>query len=97
MSKTDVHTAPTLFLLMAQYGGRTVVPLDTVCKDFFGHLNEAKLLQKCLAGQIRLPILRIESSQKAQRGVHVADLAKYIDERRAEAIKEAEQLCGEDG
>jgi hypothetical protein len=27
-------TAPTLFLLMAQYNGRTVVPLDEVCRDF---------------------------------------------------------------
>ena len=30
----EAHSAPTLFLLMAQYSGRTVVPLDQVCRDF---------------------------------------------------------------
>ena len=95
MHENNCSGAPTLFLLMAQYNGRTVVPLDVVCKDFFGHLSETKLLQKCLRGQIRLPIFRIETSQKAQRGVHIADLARYIDERRAAAAKEAAQLCGD--
>jgi Pyocin activator protein PrtN len=32
-----------------------------------------------------LPIVRIEASQKAHRGVHLADLADYIDKRRAAA------------
>ena len=85
---------PTLFLLMAQYGGRTVVPLDQVCRDFFGHLTVEKLLRKALRGDISLPIVRIETSQKAQRGVHLVDLAAYIDKRRAAAVKECRQLCG---
>lgn len=33
-SQEAAHTAPTLFLLMAQYNGKTVVPLDQVCRDF---------------------------------------------------------------
>jgi Pyocin activator protein PrtN len=41
-----------------------------------------------------LPIVRIETSQKAQRGVHLVDLAAYIDKRRAAAVKECEQLTG---
>jgi hypothetical protein len=63
---------------MAQYGGRTVVPLEQVCRDFFGHLSVEKLLRKALRGDIALPIVRIEISQKAQRGVHLVDLAAYI-------------------
>jgi hypothetical protein len=39
IANDQVHTAPTLFLLMAQYNGRTVVPPDQVCRDFFGHLT----------------------------------------------------------
>jgi hypothetical protein len=39
-------------------------------------------------------IVRIETSQKAQRGVHLGDLAAYIDKRRAAAIKECRQLTG---
>ena len=93
MSDQDAHSAPTLFLLMAQYGGRTVVPLDQVCRDFFGHLTVEKLLRKALRGDIALPIVRIETSQKAKRGVHLVDLAAYIDKRRAAAVKECHQLC----
>lgn len=96
MSENDLTGAPTLFLLMAQYGGKTVVPLDVVCRDFFPHLSEEKLLRKCLRGDLKLPVVRIERSQKAARGVHLTDLAAYIDERRAAAIKERDQLCGQD-
>lgn len=94
MSDADADTAPTLFLLMAQYNGQTVVPLDHVCRDFFGHLTVDKLLRKALRGDIALPIVRIETSQKAQRGVHLVDLAAYIDKRRAAAVKECRQLSG---
>jgi pyocin activator protein PrtN len=65
MAEDQVHTAPTLFLLMAQYNGQTVVPLDQVCRDFFGHLTVGKLLRKALRSDIALPIVRIETSQKA--------------------------------
>jgi Pyocin activator protein PrtN len=82
----------TFFILMAQYN-RTVIPLSTVVKDYFPHLTEAKL-RKALAGQVELPITRIEGSQKAARGVHISDLADYIDDRRAKALKECCQLNG---
>jgi hypothetical protein len=36
----------------------------------------------------------LKTSQKAQRGVHLVDLAAYIDKRRAAAIKECHQLTG---
>ena len=67
-----------MFLLMAQYNGAAVVPLDVVCRDFFSHLTVEKLLRKALRGDIALPIVRIEASHKAHRGVHLADLADYI-------------------
>src|SRR5690349_3730947 len=94
MATYQSNTAPTLFLLIAQYQGRTVVPLDQVCQDFFGHLTVEKLLRKTLRGDIALPIVRIEGSQKSQRGVHLADLAAYIDKRREAALKECHQLSG---
>lgn len=95
MSK-DVHNPPTLFLLLAQYSGRAIVPLDQVCRDYFYHLSTDKLLKKCLDGVIPLPVVRIEGSQKAARGVHLTDLAIYIDKCRAAAVKECRQLCGSD-
>jgi len=94
MSNDHRHTAPTLYLLMAQYNGRTVIPIDQVCRDFFGHLTVDKLLRKALRGDLPLPIVRIETSQKAQRGVHLVDLAAYIEQRREAALRECRQLCG---
>ena len=45
-----------------------------------------------LAGEIPLPIARIESSQKCAKGVPISDLAVYIDMRIETARKECEQL-----
>lgn len=84
----------TAFLLMASYGGKAVIPLSDVCRDFFTHLSEDKLQKKVLTGEIKLPIIRIEGSQKAARGVHIVDLAQYIDIRREAAIKELKQVSG---
>lgn len=82
----------TAFLLMAQYNGAAVIPVDAVCRDYFSHLTPEKFLRKVLAGEIKLPIVRMEGSQKAARGVHLADLADYLDRQRALAIKECKQL-----
>ena len=79
---------------MAQYNGAAVVPIESVCRDYFRHLTVEKLLRKILAGQIALPILRMELSQKSARGVHLSDLANYLDKRREAALKECQQLCG---
>lgn len=84
----------TAFLLLAQYDGRAVIPLETVCRDFFSHLTPLQLTRKATAGEIDLPIVRIETSQKAARGVHLQDLAAWIDARRAAAQKENDQLQG---
>jgi hypothetical protein len=84
----------TAFLLMAQYNGRAVIPLEEVCRDFFSHLSPEKLLRKAGTGEIRLPIVRMEASQKAAKGVHLLDLAGYLDTRREAALKEAAQIAG---
>jgi hypothetical protein len=55
----------TAFLLMAQYNGKAIVPLAEVCRDYFSHLTPEKLVRKVLAGQIALPIVHIERSQKS--------------------------------
>ncbi len=84
----------TLFLLMAQYNAAVIIPLDKVCADFFPHLTMPKLMRKVMAGEIDLPITRIERSQKTAKGVHISDLAEYLDKRRAAAIRERDALCG---
>ncbi|MFM0598137.1 pyocin activator PrtN family protein [Paraburkholderia dilworthii] len=82
----------TVFLLMAQFGARAVIPIDEVCRAYFSHLEVDKLLRKVTYGEIKLPLVRIETSQKSAKGVYVQDLANYIDERRAAAKKECDQL-----
>jgi hypothetical protein len=84
----------TLFLLMAQYDGQAVIPLSRVCADYMG-LTVEKLKSKCLSGEIDLPIVRLGAeSQKAALGVHLADLADYIDRQRAKAATEQDKMMG---
>lgn len=82
----------TAFILLAQYSGAAIIPLSQVCADYFTHLTPEKLHRKVLAGEIDLPIVRIERSQKATKGVHLQDLADYIDRRRQEALSELAKL-----
>jgi hypothetical protein len=85
----------TLLMMLAQYEGRTVVAVEDVCRDYFSHLSPPALLRKIGNGEIQLPLIRMEAgSQKTAKGVHVADLAAYVDERRAAAVRECQQLGG---
>lgn len=84
----------TAYLLAAQYE-RVVVPVDVVARDYFGGLDKDSFLRKVGAGEISLPVIRMEvKSQKGARGVHVEDLAAWIDARREAALKEMRQLHG---
>jgi hypothetical protein len=84
----------TVFLLMAEFGARAVIPIDEVRKAYFSHLELDKLLRKISTGEIGLPLVRIEKSAKSAKGVYVQDLAEYIDAQRAAAKKECDQLAG---
>ncbi|TWC57212.1 pyocin activator protein PrtN [Pseudomonas sp. SJZ080] len=84
----------TLFLLMAQYNGQAVIPLDRVCADYM-NLTVEKFKQKRLAGEIDVPVVRLgANSQKAGLGIHLKDLADYIDRQREKATREQNQLMG---
>ncbi|WP_223554829.1 pyocin activator PrtN family protein [Pseudomonas sp. BF-R-01] len=82
----------TAFILMAQYNGRAIIPLEQVCKDYFTHLTTEMFQRKVLAGQIKIPITRLEPSQKSAKGVHITDLSIYLDHQRDSALKELKQL-----
>ncbi|WP_394890144.1 pyocin activator PrtN family protein [Mesorhizobium sp. AaZ16] len=84
----------TAFLLMAQYDGAAVIPLEKLCRDYFSHLTPTQFARRATEGEIDIPVIRIEGSQKAAKGVHLSDLAAYIDARRAAAQKENNQLQG---
>lgn len=81
----------TAFLLMAMYFGRPVISAEDVARDFFG-LTTEKFVRKVSDGDIALPLLRMEKSQKCAKGVHINDLAVYLDNRRTAAVKDCKQL-----
>ncbi|PBP63339.1 Pyocin activator protein PrtN [Pseudomonas syringae pv. pisi] len=84
----------TLFLLMAQYKGRAVIPIEEVCADYM-HLSVEKFKRKRLDGEIDIPVVRLgAASQKAALGIHLTDLANYIDRQRAKASEEQDKLMG---
>lgn len=84
----------TAFILMAQYDGQAIISLEVVCRDYFTHLTPDMLQRKVMSGQIKLPITRLEPSQKSAKGVHLTDLAAYLDLQRAAAVKEHSQING---
>lgn len=84
----------TLFLLMAQYDGQVIIPVDTVCADYFSHLSPKNLRQNIAHGKIDLPLVQMDSSRQAARGVHINDLAQYIDKQREAARSDHEKLWG---
>ncbi|MGB3044382.1 MAG: pyocin activator PrtN family protein [Xanthobacteraceae bacterium] len=90
----DNHpTLNTAFLLMAQYHGAAIIPVEAVCRDYFSHLDVGKFVRKVGAGEIAIPMVRMEASQKAAKGIHLQDLADYLDARRAAALKECRALA----
>ncbi|MEW6345058.1 MAG: pyocin activator PrtN family protein [Paraburkholderia sp.] len=84
----------TIFLLMAQFGPRAIIPIEEVCTAYFPHLELKAFTRKIASGDIPLPVVRIEDSKQASKGVYAQDLADYIDAKRAVAVKERNQLCG---
>lgn len=83
----------TVFFLMAQYNGKVVISVEEICRDYFPHLDSAKFIRKVSAGDITIPMIRMEASQKAAKGVHINDLADYIDRQADAARKECRQLA----
>lgn len=82
----------TDYLLMAQYDGLAIIPIELVCRDYFRHLTVEKFLRKTLSGEIDLPVVRMEGSQKTAKGIHLNDLADYLERQAERARKECEQL-----
>lgn len=79
MNKTEL-------LLMMQHES-PLIPLDGICKDYFA-LSRATAIHRAKAGTLPITAFRLTDSQKSPWMVHASDLARYIDQRRAEAARE---------
>lgn len=84
----------TAFLLMAQYDGAAVIPIDRVCQDYFSHLSPENLIRKVSAGDLALPLVRMDDGHRSAKGVALVDLAAYLDARIEAARKECFLLTG---
>jgi len=82
----------TTFFLMAQYG-RMIVPVDEVCRDYFTPHTLPTFLRKVGNGEIPLPVVRLDDSQKGPKGININDLAAYLDKQSEAARKEARKLA----
>lgn len=81
----------TAFFLMAQYN-QPIIPVDRLVKDYFSHLTLRTFLRKVDEGQLPLPLIRMDDSQKSSKGVHINDLAKYLDAQRDKAQRTFNQM-----
>ena len=84
----------TVFFLMAQFGPKAAIPIEDVRREYFSHLELNKFMRKLNAGDIPLPVTRVEKSLQSAKYISLMDLALYIDEQMARARKERDQLCG---
>ena len=83
----------TLWMLMGLFGGKPVVPVEDVRRNFFAAYEATTFLRKLAAGDIPLPVVRLDGSQKGPKGVHLTDLAAYLDKQAEAARKEARKLA----
>ncbi|WP_367599280.1 pyocin activator PrtN family protein [Pseudomonas fulva] len=75
-----------------EYSGTPVISLEQVLADYITHLMRLISQRKVLPREIRLPIIRLELSQKSARGLHIADLALQMEQQRGVARRECAQL-----
>lgn len=81
--------SPTVFMLMATYGGVTTVRLDDVADLYFGMAPQTAKA-KATAGLLPVPVFR--ASQKSPYLIHLVDLATYIDTQRKAAAERIQRL-----
>ncbi len=79
-------------MLMVRYDARPVIPVEEVRRDFFAAYTPLVFLRKLGNGEIALPLVRFDESQKGPKGIPLMDLAAYIDQRIEVARKEAAAL-----
>ena len=73
----------TLEMLSAHFGATPVIPLRAAA-PFWGYEADT-LARKIDEGSIPIPYFRLDTSQKAERLVHIEDIAELIDARRQAA------------
>jgi len=79
----------TYFGLLAEFG-TAEIPLEGIAGKYFG-LDEREAKRRAAMRSLPLPAYRA-GSQKSGWLISASDLAKYLDERKAEAQREWAQV-----
>lgn len=79
--------------LQIQFGGRYVVPLAEIAEDWFG-LNEKQAKFAAARQQLPVPAFKLREGERCNWHVTVADLAKLVADRRAQADSEWKKMRG---
>lgn len=74
----------TYFGLLAEFNGRSELPLDEVAPRYFG-ISARTASVRAGSQALPVPVYRAGDSQKSPWLVSAIDLANYLDTRRAEA------------
>ncbi len=77
----------TYFGLLAEFDGRSELPLDEVAPRYFG-ISARTASARAGAQALPVPTYRASDSQKSPWLVSAVDLAEYLDKKRAEAHKQ---------
>ena len=80
MTNQKKTTSTTMYLLMAEYGARTLIPLEELCNEALGMcVNTAK--RRAKANELPFAVVKLNDSQKAPYLVHIHDLAAFIENK----------------
>lgn len=91
-AKAQPYT-PTLWMLLAEFGGRPTVPLIE-CYHHLGYTTHTNASAAARELELPVPCFRPNNSNKGLRLIHLTDLADYIDTCAKQAREEFNKLHG---
>lgn len=80
MTNQKNGTSTTMYLLMAEFGTRMMIPLEELAQSVLGmSVNTAK--RRAKSCELPFPVVKLNDSQKAPYLVSIQDLASYVESR----------------
>jgi len=80
MTNQKNGTSTTMYLLMAEFGSRMMIPLEELAQTVLGmSVNTAK--RRAKSCELPFPVVKLNDSQKAPYLVSIQDLALYVENR----------------
>jgi len=78
----------TKMMLILRHNAAPTIPVEIVAEVYF-EISLSRFHRKIHDGEILLPVLRMDDSQKCAKSVHIDDFSAYLDRRNEAARKDA--------